>query len=131
MGILTSILDKIFPSSDPKNSADPVYEHTIFSTDEFSISPDLSMPQPTIARIHNVDVEKVLNDLSKSSNETSHWDTSIIDLLKLIGFDSSPQSLNQLARELNYPGDMNDSNSMNLWLHKQVMSRIGVNFGSE
>ena len=59
-----------------------------------------------------------------------NWQTSIVDLLKLLGMDSSLQARKTLAGELHYSGDTNDSATMNVWLIKQVMSQLAANGGT-
>jgi Domain of unknown function (DUF3597) len=54
---------------------------------------------------------------------------SIVDLMKLLNLDSSLAARKHLAQELHYSGDMNDSASMNVWLHKQVMIKLAENGG--
>jgi hypothetical protein len=76
-----------------------------------------------------VDVEAVLNDLAAKNPQKLNWRTSIVDLMKLVGLDSSLESRKALARELHYGGDTNDSAAMNIWLHKQVMTKIAQNGG--
>ncbi len=58
-----------------------------------------------------------------------NWRTSIVDLMKLVGIDSSLENRKSLAQELGYTGDMNDSASMNIWLHRQVMRELAANGG--
>jgi hypothetical protein len=76
-----------------------------------------------------VDVEQILNNMSQASGQTLNWRTSIVDLLKLLGLDSSLQARKELASELGYSGDTNDSASMNIWLHRQVMNKLAANGG--
>jgi hypothetical protein len=76
-----------------------------------------------------VDVEQVLNNMSQASGQTLNWRTSIVDLLKLLGLDSSLQARKELASELGYSGDTSDSASMNIWLHRQVMNKLAANGG--
>jgi hypothetical protein len=76
-----------------------------------------------------VDVEAVLNEMSSKSTQKLNWRTSIVDLLKLLDLDSSLQARKELADELGYSGDKNDSASMNIWLHKQVMRKLAENGG--
>lgn len=76
-----------------------------------------------------VDVEAVLNDMAKSNPEKLNWKTSIVDLMKLLGLDSSLGARKELARELGYSGDTSDSASMNIWLHQQVMNKVAANGG--
>ena len=61
--------------------------------------------------------------------EKLNWRTSIVDLMKLVGMDSGLNARKTLAQELHYTGDTNDSASMNIWLHKQVMQKIAENGG--
>ena len=85
-------------------------------------------PAPTA--ISEVDVEAVLNGLAAKNPEKLDWRRSIVDLMKLLGLDSSLAARKQLAKELNYTGDTNDSASMNIWLHKQVMKKLAENGGN-
>ena len=81
---------------------------------------------PTMAQ---VDVEAVMTKLAEQNEEDLDWRRSIVDLMKLLNLDSSLAARKQLARELRYTGDMNDSASMNVWLHKQVMQKLAENGG--
>ena len=74
-----------------------------------------------------VDVEAVLDGMDGRSN--LNWRTSIVDLMKLCGLDSSLAARKELASELDFSGDTNDSASMNIWLHKQVMAKLAENGG--
>ena len=87
-----------------------------------------SMPSGA-APLSNVDVEKVLTDLASKNKEKLDWRKSIVDLMKLLGLDSSLGARKELAKELGYTGDTNDSASMNIWLHKQVMQKLADNGG--
>ena len=74
-----------------------------------------------------VDVEAVLEGMPSSDN--LNWRESIVDLMKLLGLDSSLSARKELADELGFDGDSNDSASMNIWLHKQVMTKLAENGG--
>jgi hypothetical protein len=74
-------------------------------------------------------VEAVLEGLSAKSSQKLNWRTSIVDLMKLVNLDSSLEHRKQLATELGYSGDMNDSAAMNIWLHKAVMRKLAENGG--
>ena len=76
-----------------------------------------------------VDVAAILDGLAAKNSEKLDWKKSIVDLMKLVGMDSSFKARKQLAQELNYTGDPNDSASMNVWLHKQVLIKIAENGG--
>jgi hypothetical protein len=77
----------------------------------------------------NVDVEAVLGGMEANAGQKLDWRHSIVDLMKLLGLDSSLSARKELAQELHYTGDMNDSASMNIWLHKQVMLKLAENGG--
>ena len=81
------------------------------------------------APMQAVDVEAVLNQMAATKGQTLNWRTSIVDLMKLLDLDSSLDARKSLARELGYGGDMSDSASMNIWLHKQVMRKLAENGG--
>jgi hypothetical protein len=76
-------------------------------------------PQPPV-----VDVEAVLQGLAAKNPQKLNWQTSIVDLLKLLGLDSSLQNRTTLAKELGYSADTADSARMNIWLHQQVMRKL-------
>ncbi len=76
-----------------------------------------------------VDGESNLDHMAQENSEKLNWRTSIVDLMKLLGLDSSLSARKQLAQELNYSGDTNDSATMNMWLHKQVMNKAAANAG--
>ena len=67
-----------------------------------------------------VDVAPILDQAVKAKGEKLEWRTSIVDLMK---------ARKELAKELGYTGDSNDSASMNIWLHKQVMTKLAANGG--
>jgi 3-oxoacyl-ACP reductase-like protein len=77
-----------------------------------------------------VDVTAIMDQLAAQAPQKLDWRHSIVDLMKLINLDSSLAARKELAHELNYPGDMNDSASMNIWLHKQVMTKLAENGGN-
>jgi hypothetical protein len=76
-----------------------------------------------------VDVEATLTKLASQNKEKLDWRKSIVDLMKLLGLDSSFGARKELAKELGYTGDTGDSASMNIWLHKQVMTKLAANGG--
>ncbi len=87
------------------------------------------MPKPNAIPV--VDVVAQLEKLSADSAENLNWKTSIVDLLKLIGIDSSFEARKELAVELGCPADkMGDSAEMNVWLHKTVLQKIAENGGN-
>jgi Domain of unknown function (DUF3597) len=81
------------------------------------------------APAQSVDVAPILDKAVKAKGEKLEWRTSIVDLMKALDIDSSLTARKELAHELGYTGDTNDSASMNIWLHKQVMSKLAANGG--
>lgn len=77
----------------------------------------------------NVDVAAVLDGMESHAGQTLDWRHSIVDLMKLLGLDSSLAARKTLAGELHYSGDTNDSAAMNIWLHKEVMAKFAANGG--
>jgi hypothetical protein len=86
-------------------------------------------PQSAPAAATAVDVEAVLTQMAAQQNQKLNWRTSIVDLMKLVGLDSSLENRKELARELGYKGDTSDSAAMNIWLHKQVMNQLAAHGG--
>lgn len=132
MGILSNIFHKIFPSSHPANTAPagtaaaaPAAPSAAPSTGAATATPAPAAP----AAMQEVDVEAILNNMAASAGQPLNWRTSIVDLLKLLNLDSSLQSRKDLAQELHYTGDTNDSATMNVWLHRQVMNKLAANGG--
>ena len=76
-----------------------------------------------------VDVAPILDAAVKAKGEKLEWRTSIVDLMKALDIDSSLSARKELAKELGYTGDTSDSASMNIWLHKQVMTKFAANGG--
>ena len=84
---------------------------------------------PSGGAAQSVDVNAVLNDMASKNSEQLDWKKSIVDLMKLVGMDSSLSNRKELATELGYTGDKNDSATMNVWLHKQVLKKLSENGG--
>jgi hypothetical protein len=136
MSILSNIFNKIFPPShqavvktDKPATPQPIptiLEPTATTRTTTSNAP--AIPAPT-QNISEVDVEVILDAKTQTAGQTLNWRNSIVDLLKIIDLDSSLQSRKELAAELGYNGDTNDSASMNIWLHRQVMSKLAANGG--
>jgi hypothetical protein len=120
MGIFSNIMSKIFPSTHPAAAA---------SAPAAGPTPGAAPGGGASATMPTVDVVAVLSDLAKKHSEPLNWKTSIVDLLKLLGIDSSLNARKELAKELHYSGDTTDSASMNLWLQKQVMKKLAENGG--
>jgi hypothetical protein len=81
------------------------------------------------APAQSVDVAPILDKAVAAKGEKLAWRTSIVDLMKALDIDSSFTARKELATELGYTGDSNDSATMNIWLHKQVMAKLAANGG--
>jgi len=77
----------------------------------------------------SVDVAAILDAAVAAQKEKLAWRTSIVDLMKALDIDSSLAARKELAKELGYTGDTNDSATMNIWLHKQMMAKLAANGG--
>lgn len=77
----------------------------------------LTFPQP-------VDVDAILHRIAAKRGDPLNWRKSIVDLMKLLGLDSSLASRRELAYELGYSGSLDDTATMNVWLHREVMRKL-------
>jgi hypothetical protein len=144
MGMLTNLISKIFshaPAATSSSAAPP--STTIESATAPSptspaaspvapataapatAAPETNAPAPTQA----VDVTAILDGLAGKNPQKLDWRKSIVDLMTLIDMDSSLSARKKLATELHYSGDQNDSASMNIWLHKEVITKLAENGG--
>ena len=119
MSIFSSILSKL--GFGDKN-ADAVAAAT---------APTPAPAAPPPIAISEVDVVAKLAKLAEATAEKLNWKTSIVDLLKLLGLDSSLAVRKELATELGCPAEkMGDSAQMNVWLHKTVLQKLAANGGN-
>ena len=125
MGIFSNIYNKIFHHA---SDAAPAATPAAATAAPAAAAPAAAPAAPAVA-VPLVDVEVVLVDLASKNAETLNWRTSIVDLMKLLQLDSSLASRKELAQELHFTGDTNDSASMNIWLHRQVMIKLAENGG--
>ena len=129
MSIFGSIMHKIFGSSAASAATPAASAAGDVAT---SASGDSAQPGTAAGAVTAgppVDVVEVLTNLSSQNGQSLNWQKSIVDLMKLLGLDSSLDSRKLLADELGYTGDTNDSATMNVWLHKQVMVQLAENGG--
>ncbi|MFT8521142.1 DUF3597 domain-containing protein [Gluconobacter oxydans] len=122
MGLFSTIMSKIFGHAEaatPSTSAAPA-----------ATAPAAPPAAPAAApAAAPVDVDAVLSDLASKAGQPLNYKTSIVDLLKLLGLDSSLQSRKELAGELHYSGSTDDTATMNVWLIKQVYAELAKNGG--
>jgi hypothetical protein len=93
-----------------------------------------SAPAPSstsTAATQSVDVAAIVDKAAAAKGEKLQWRTSIVDLMKALDIDSSFTARKELAKELGYTGDSNDSASMNIGLHTQVMAKLAANGGKQ
>jgi hypothetical protein len=124
MGIFQDLMGNIFQGA-PAASAPPAPGAT---------SDNASQPAPRAAPAAaqpaaTIDIAAILDRMASESKQKLDWKHSIVDLMKALDIDSSLSARKELAKELGYTGDTNDSASMNIWLHKQVMSKLAANGG--
>jgi 3-oxoacyl-ACP reductase-like protein len=124
MGFFSNILEKLGMK---EAAAAPV----ITPAPAAAPAPVAAPAEPVVNPIAMVDVVALLTEKAAKHPEKLNWKTSIVDLLKLLGLDSSLAARKELAKELYCPDDkMADSVQMNMWLHKNVLGHIAANGGN-
>ena len=121
MSIFGTILGKIFGTKPAAAAPGAAAAPAAGATDAH-----VSVPADVAAK---VDIAAVLDDLNEKNPETLDWRVSIVDLLKVLGIDSSLANRKALAAELKYDGDGSDSAKLNIWLHAKVIALIAANGG--
>jgi len=127
MGLFNTLMSKIFGASSrtaPAPGTSPTSAAPSAAT-----SPSQAPTGTSTPAAQNVDVAVVLDGLAAKNSEKLDWKRSIVDLMKLVGMDSSLAARKELAAELHYTGDSNDSAKMNIWLHQQVLKKLAQNGG--
>jgi Domain of unknown function (DUF3597) len=125
MGLFSNLMSKIFGHATTPGTA----AAGTSGTQPAVASAGTAAAAPATGVTQVVDVAVVLNGLAAKNPENLDWKRSIVDLMKLVGMDSSLSARKQLATELHYSGDQNDSASMNIWLHKEVLRKLAENGG--
>ncbi|MGQ5701527.1 DUF3597 domain-containing protein [Sandaracinobacteroides sp. A072] len=124
MGLFQTLKDRIFGSdsaAELEAKARPAPDAAAPAPAQAPAAAQAAAPAPAAKP---VDLEQVLTHMAEKAGQPLNWRTSIVDLMKLVGMDSSLSSRKELAQDLGYTGDMSDSASMNIWLHKKVMERL-------
>jgi hypothetical protein len=132
MSIFESLKNAIFGTHTPSPTSVPTPAGAQASGPSSASKPPPAPPTAPADRNTSsppFDVEAALNQRAKQTPEKLNWQTSIVDLMKLVELDSSLGNRKALAKELGYTGDMNDSASMNIWLHKEVMRKLADSGG--
>jgi hypothetical protein len=124
MGLFSNILEKL--GFGHASAATPVATSAPATS---AVPPAAAAPPPVAVPV--VDVVAQLDALAAKNPEKLNWKVSIVDLLKLLGLDSSLAARKQLATELNCPaGKLGDSAQMNMWLHQTVLQKLADNGGN-
>jgi Domain of unknown function (DUF3597) len=133
MGMFSDLMSKIFrPSTAPSAQPAPAPQSTTSSPQASPATPaggaggGLAAPAQPIGV---VDVAGILDKLASENKQKLDWRHSIVDLMKLVGMDSSLGARRELAADLRYSGDTGDTATMNIWLHKEVMKKLAENGG--
>ena len=92
-------------------------------------APTAGSSSPAGSAVQSIDIAPVLDKAVAAKHEKLEWRTSIVDLMKALDIDSSLAARKELAKELSYSGDTDDSASMNIWLQKQVLTKLAANGG--
>ncbi len=125
MGLFNTLMTKIF-----SHASAAVQKTAAVVGAEIPATPGTLGNPPAAAAAapaQQVDVEATLDALAKKNSEDLDWKRSIVDLMKLVGMESSLTARKELAHDLHYTGDTNDSATMNMWLHKEVMKKLADN----
>jgi len=132
MSFFSKILGKLgLGKAEAAPSATPTVRSTAPSTPTAAPPAAAAPAAPPVAAISPVDVVAKLETLAAHNPQKLNWKTSIVDLLKLLDLDSSLTARKELATELGCPAEkMNDSASMNIWLHKTVLKKLAENGGN-
>jgi Domain of unknown function (DUF3597) len=120
MSVFGSIMGAIFGHSSAQASASPTAA---------SGATPAPTAGPSAAPAQTVDVAAIVDKAAAATGEKLAWRTSIVDLMKALNLDSSLTARKELAKELHYTGDTNNSATMNVWLHKQIMAKLAANGG--
>jgi uncharacterized protein DUF3597 len=123
MGVFQDLMSKIFHQA--TSSAQRAPGAPSGGAAQPTPSAGSAVPQAAPA----VDVAAVLDKMASQSKQKLDWKHSIVDLMKLVGMDSSLSARRELAADLKYSGDTNDTAAMNMWLHKEVMNKLRENGG--
>jgi hypothetical protein len=124
MSIFGSIASAIFGKK-----ADPAASGSALAPTAGGAPATADLPGATGKPMTKEEVEAMIEKIADQSDEDLDWDSSIVDLMKLLKLDSSLTARKELAHELGYTGQLNGSAEMNIWLHKQVMTKLAEGGG--
>lgn len=126
MSIFGTILAKVFHHDAPA-PAKPAEQPIDITMTQVPAEPP---PPPAPTPVSVADVEAKLAAMAETYSHKVNWRESIVDLMAMLGLDNSLAQRRELAHELGYTGDTNDTATMNIWLHKQVIEKLAANGGT-
>ena len=129
MGMFSNLMSKIFGQATPAPAAPNSPPAAVLAAASPPAASAATAPPQPVAAASPVNVAAILNGLAAKNSEKLDWKKSIVDLLKLVGMDSSLSARKELATDLQYSGDQSDSATMNMWLHKEVLKKLAANGG--
>lgn len=139
MGLFHTLMTKIFHHADasvpasasggagPAPASAPATQGSPTPAMPAPVAAPSPAPSASTAPAQPVDVAATLDALAKKNSEQLDWKHSIVDLMKLVGMESSLSARKELAEDLHYTGDTSDSAAMNTWLHQEVMRKLAEN----
>ena len=130
MGMFADLMNKIFRPSTAASAGTPGTTSTASAGPAATAQPTEAGTSATAAQsMSAVDVAAILDKMASENKQKLDWRHSIVDLMKLVGMESSLAARRELAADLNYSGDTTDTATMNMWLHKEVMKKLAENGG--
>jgi hypothetical protein len=132
MGLFKNMLNKFFHAGANAEAPPDAWKPGTNQPGSVSATTGAAAPRTGGAGVithQAVDIHGTLDRMAAAHHEKLDWQHSIVDLMKLAGMESSLAERKELAADLKYTGDTNDSATMNIWLHKEVMRRLSENAG--
>lgn len=129
MSIFDTLKNAIFGSASKATQGPTPTQVSANVASTTAAAPGASSAAPGSVPAAQVDIDSVLSAMATKKPEKLNWQSSIVDLMKLVDLDPSLENRKALAGELGYTGNIQDSASMNTWLHRQVMQRLAADGG--
>jgi hypothetical protein len=129
MSIFGKIRDAIFGKAKAAQPQAQAQTHAPAPQANPAAMPQMKPAQAAPAQPVDVDVDATLADLASKKGEKLNYQSSIVDLMKLLDLDPSLANRKELATELGYTGAKDGSAEMNVWLHRRVMEELEKNGG--
>ncbi|HVT45961.1 MAG TPA: DUF3597 domain-containing protein [Thermoanaerobaculia bacterium] len=137
MGMFSDLMGKVFrggavAEAPPDAAKGGVPESKVQAANRQGVPVSEAKPGGPIgpgASGQQIDIQATLDRMAADNPQKLDWRHSIVDLMKLVGMESSLSARKELADDLDYSGDKSDSATMNMWLHKEVMRKLAENGG--